>query len=469
MHVLLGSSTPALQSAIELPSNMRIPHRPTQQDRSIDDADNTMGGGPDSKDLVGVRADVLIPGRGESVPNGGIVISVSEGTIVWAGPYSDLPSKYSEVSFTKHSGAIMPGLWDVHTHFGGTNVVGGLEDSVKPFMPGTQFQVGAVTVDDLRATLMAGFTSVRELGGMAGYLQPIIDKGAIVGPTVYSSLCALSITGGHGDQHDCPLGLVRGENDGSNGIALCDGVDECIKMTRSVIRNGAKVIKICSSGGVLSINDQPEDTQFSPAELEAIVQEAARSGRVVASHAIGKPGIINALRAGVRSIEHGMYLDREVAALMKDKGAVLVPTRHIVESLAAGSEDLPPVILKKLNRIAQLSRDSFRLAVAEGVRVALGTDTYSSDRGSPISHGRNAREFHWMKVAGMTPLQAIEAATATPPETLGRQGPKAGQLKEGFDADVIVVSKNPLDDVEVLTDPANITHVWKGGKLFKST
>ncbi|KAL1874527.1 hypothetical protein Daus18300_003546 [Diaporthe australafricana] len=427
-----------------------------------------MGGGSDSEDLFGVRAEVLIPGRGDPIHNGGIVVSTSEGAIVWAGAYADLPSQYDKVSFTKHAGAIMPGLWDVHTHFGGANVVGGLNDSVKTFMPGTQFQVGAVTVDDLRATLMAGFTSVRELGGMAGYLQPMIDSGAIAGPTVYSALSLLSITGGHGDQHDCPLSLVRGEHDGSNGIALCDGVDECVKMVRSVIRNGAKVIKICSSGGVLSINDQPEDTQFSPAEIEAIVQEAARSGRVVAAHAIGKPGIMNALRAGVKSIEHGMYLDQEVADLMKEKGAILVPTRHIVESLAAGSQDLPPVLLKKLNKMVQLSRDSFKFAVAEGVRIALGTDTLSSDRKNILAHGRNAKELHWMKVAGMTPLQAIEAATATPPETLGRQGPKAGQLKEGFDADFIAVSKNPLDDVDVLTDPDNITHVWKGGKLFKS-
>ncbi|KAJ0117965.1 midohydrolase [Diaporthe amygdali] len=448
---------------------MRVPHRLAERNSTNDVTSDTMGGGSDSKDLFGVRADVLIPGRGEPIPNGGIVISISEGIIVWVGPYADLPSKYSDVSFTKHSGAIMPGLWDVHTHFGGANVVSGLNDAIKSFMPGTQFQIGAVTVDDLRATLMAGFTSVRELGGMAGYLQPMIDNGAIVGPTVYSALCALSITGGHGDQHDCPLGLVRGENDGSNGIALCDGVDDCIKMVRSVVRNGAKVIKICSSGGVLSINDQPEDTQFSPAEIEAIVNEAARSGRVVAAHAIGKPGIINALRAGVKSIEHGMYLDKEVADLMKEKGAILVPTRHIVESLAAGSQDLPPVLLKKLNRLVQLSRDSYKLAVAEGVRVALGTDTLSSDRKNPLAHGRNAKELHWMKVAGMTPLQAIEAATATPPETLGRQGPQAGQLKEGFDADIIAVSKNPLDDVDVLTDPTNITHVWKGGKLFKST
>lgn len=358
---------------------------------------------------------------------------------------------------------------DVHTHFIGADVVGNLQEAMKQFLPGQQAQVGAVIADDLRATLRAGFTSVRELGGTAGHLQPLIAKGAIAGPTVYSALSVLSITGGHGDQHDCPLGLVRAASvDGNQMFAVCDGVDECIRTTRAVVRSGAKVIKICSTGGVLSLNDQPEDSQFSPAEIEAIVQEAARSGRVVASHAIGKAGIMNALRSGVKSIEHGMYLDKEVTDLMKEKNAILVPTRHIVESLAKGSQELPPVLEKKFNRLLQLSRDSFKLAVQEGVRVALGTDTISSDRKNPLAHGNNAKELHWMKVAGMTALQAIESATAIPPETLGPQGPKAGQLKEGFDADFIAVSKNPLDDVDVLAKHENITHVWKSGQLFKS-
>lgn len=357
----------------------------------------------------------------------------------------------------------------MHTHFIGADVVGNLQEAMKQFLPGQQAQVGAVIADDLRATLRAGFTSVRELGGTAGHLQPLIAKGAIAGPTVYSALSVLSITGGHGDQHDCPLGLVRAASvDGNQMFAVCDGVDECIRTTRAVVRSGAKVIKICSTGGVLSLNDQPEDSQFSPAEIEAIVQEAARSGRVVASHAIGKAGIMNALRSGVKSIEHGMYLDKEVTALMKEKNAILVPTRHIVESLAKGSQELPPILEKKFNRLLQLSRDSFKLAVQEGVRVALGTDTISSDRKNPLAHGNNAKELHWMKVAGMTALQAIESATAIPPETLGPQGPKAGQLKEGFDADFIAVSKNPLDDVDVLAKHENITHVWKSGQLFKS-
>ncbi|CAN8102314.1 unnamed protein product [Discula destructiva] len=163
-----------------------------------------------------------------------------------------------------------------------------------------------------------------------------------------------------------------------------------------------------------------------------------------------------------------MYLDQEVADLMKEKNAILVPTRHIVESLAEGAMDLPPILETKLRRMVQRSRDSFKFAVGQGVRIALGTDTGSSDRHNPLAHGKNARELHWMKVAGMSALQAIESATAIPPETLGPQAAKAGQLKEGFDADFIAVSTNPLDDVDILTKPDNITHVWKGGQLFKS-
>lgn len=296
---------------------MRVSHRLAEQTTKLRTTDNStkdvqMGGG-DSKDLFGVHADVLIPGRGEPIPEGGMIVSVAEGTIVWVGVYpASLPSRYSHVSFRpKFTGALMPGLWDVHTHFCGADALFSLQESMRAFLPGSSVQVGAVLVEDLRETLMAGFTSVRELGGSAGYLQPVIDKGLIVGPTVYSALSVLSITGGHGDQHDCPLDLVRNRSLlGGEMFALCDGVDECIRQTRQVIRNGAKVIKICSTGGVMSLNDQPEDSQFSPAEIEAIVQEAGRSSRVVASHAIGKNGIMAALRGGVKSIEHGMYLDQ---------------------------------------------------------------------------------------------------------------------------------------------------------------
>ncbi|PSS00613.1 hypothetical protein BD289DRAFT_360746 [Coniella lustricola] len=464
-------------------------HQDSSDSNTDDDTDTDTDDEETPSDLYGVTADLLIPGRGDPIPNGGIIVSPSTGTIHWAGqlqsqssPRSSLslPEKYAHVPFTSHPGTtLLPGLWDVHTHFFGTGVavptVSG--NSIAEWMPGHQARVGAALVADLHATLLAGFTSVRELGGTAGHLQPLIAAGAIAGPNVYSALAVLTITGGHGDRHDCPLEVIRpldpNRRAAANDYMICDGVDECLRGTRQVIRNGAKVIKICSTGGVLSLQDSPEDSQFGAAEIEAIVQEAARSSRVVASHAIGKNGIVSALKGGVKTIEHGMYLDAEVAALMKEKGAILVPTRHIVETIAAGGEEFPPPLKKKvekvIGRIAKLSRKSLQFAVAEGVKIALGTDTHSSDRSSPISHGKNAKELHWLKEAGMTPLQAIEAATATPPETLGGQAPKAGQLRAGYDADFILVRGNPLDDLEVLMDVDSITHVWKGAKAFKST
>lgn len=427
---------------------MRIPSRSAEQHPSHNTSTVIMGGGDSSQDLYGVHADVLIPGRGDPIPHGGMVISKSEGIITWVGAHESLPSKYNDVAFTAYRGALMPGMWDVHTHLMGAGAVGTMQESMWQFLPGDQARVGAVLVDDLRAALQAGFTSVRELGGAAGHLQPLIARGVLAGPTVYSALTALSITGGHGDEHDYPLGLLRGPSNG-------DGAGRAVRRRRRV-----------------RAHDAPGDTQRR-ARRQALrdgrrpqPQRPAR-GRAVLARRDSRPSC-RRRRAGVRSVEHGMYLDEEVAALVLERGAVLVPTRHIVESLAAGAEELPPMLAAKLARLLQLSRDSFALAVARGVRVALGTDTFSSDRASPLAHGRNAGELHWMKVAGMTPLRAIESATAIPPETLGPQAPRAGQLREGYDADFIVVKESPLDDVDVLTDPSNITHVWKGGKAYKS-
>lgn len=309
-------------------------------------------------------------------------------------------------------------MWDVHTHFLGADIIAPVTNFIPSFLPGTAALIGAITVDDLRATLLAGFTSIRELGGYAGDVSPAIEKGAIIGPNVYSSMAILGITGGHSDTHELPLSTVKDACAMGVPFQVCDGVDGCLSAVRQVVRRGAKVIKICSSGGVLSLNDQPEDSQFSPGELKAIVEEAARSSRMVASHAIGKNGMMAALDAGVKSIEHGMYLDEEVIAKMKEKDAIFVPTRHIVEGLAAGAEDLPPKVRKKVERMLQLSRDSVKLAVKHGVKIALGTDTFSSDRGHPIAHGKNAKELVYAVEAGMTTLEAIEMATATPPETL---------------------------------------------------
>lgn len=410
-----------------------------------------------------IHAATLIPGRGDPIQNG--AVAVSDGKVEWVGPFANRPSKYHSIRVINVP-VLMPGLWDCHCHYQAFDVLQGL-DTVS-YLPGTNALTGAITVEDLRVTLMSGYTSIRELGGNAGDLRPGIERGLLIGPNVYSSHTALSITGGHGDDHMLPIQSVREAMDRGFPVALCDGVDECLKTVRLQIRRGAKVIKVCSTGGVLSLNDNPEDSQFSDAELKAIVEEAGRSGRAVAAHAIGKAGIMAALRAGVHSIEHGMYLDEEVAELMKEKGAYLVATQHIVRTLAAHYLDtLPEPSRAKLLNILDLSKSSYKLAVKSGVKIALGTDMLSSDRKSKLSHGNNGHELRWAVEAGMTPLEAIESATANGPETLGRLAPLSGQIKEGYDADLIAVSSSPLHDISILADPENITHVWKGGKLYK--
>ncbi|KZL70234.1 amidohydrolase [Colletotrichum tofieldiae] len=412
-----------------------------------------------------IVAELLIPGRGDPIENA--VVAVEDGRIVHVGKHDKMPEKYRSVK-PVHVPVVMPGLWDVHTHFIGLDVVTGFDTGLFNVLPGSNALVGAITVQDLEETLMAGYTSVRELGGYAGDLVPAIEKGRLVGPNVYSSIAAMSITGGHGDQHSLPVQTMLRFAECGGPCSIVDGADDCTKAVRLLVRRGARCIKVCSSGGVLSLLDDPEDRQFSDEELKAIVEEAGRSRRAVGAHAIGKAGIMAALRAGVKSIEHGMYLDDEVADVMLEKGAIFVPTHHIVTTIGNDPSQLPPPLARKVEKLMQKAKDSYQLAIKRGIKIALGTDSASSDRTKGIAHGNNAMELYWAVKNGMTPLQAIEAGTANGPEVLGGMAPLSGQLKEGYDADLIAVAGNPLVDIEVLVKKENITHVWKGGKLFKS-
>ncbi|KAH6660707.1 hypothetical protein BKA67DRAFT_590006 [Truncatella angustata] len=420
---------------------------------------------PAAVTYTALRSDLLIPGRGKPIVGGALIIKGAK--IEWVGQYADRPSKYGSIKF-RHLPVLIPGMWDCHTHYGGYGKAFGAIGDHKALLPGASALAGAVTVEDLKRTLDAGFTSVRELSGFAGYLWPGIRDGYLVGPNVYSSLTLLSTTGGHGDLHDAPLCAIKQFSDAGGNFYICDGVDECIKGVREMVRRGARCIKVCSSGGVLSLDDDPEDRQFSDEELKAICDEAARTGRAVAAHAIGKAGIMAALRAGVTSIEHGCYLDEEVADLMKEKGTVLVATRHIQESLYLDHSEFPPPVVEKIKKIVPLTRANYKKAIRLGVKIALGTDMWNSNPEHRISHGRNAMELTYAVAAGFTPLEAIEAITATAPEVLGKKAPRSGQLKEGYDADVIGVAGNPLEDLAFLTNPSHISHVWKGGKLYKS-
>lgn len=231
-----------------------------------------------------------------------------------------------------------------------------------------------------------------------------------------------------------------------------------------MLRLGARVIKIHASGGVMSQIDDPHLPQFSPEELAAIVDEATRMERVVAAHCHGKRGMMAAIEAGVKTIEHGTYMDEEVADAMKENDVILVPTRYILDFLTREGDrrGMPEYAKKKLAATAEYHSNGIALAVDKGVKIALGTDIWSTGL-----WGTNGRELLLLTEVGLTPLQAIEAGTAMGPETLGPQAPKAGQLREGWDADVITVAGNPLDDISILSDPANVTAVFKGGRRVK--
>ncbi|KAF6821504.1 amidohydrolase [Colletotrichum sojae] len=454
---------------------MRVPFRPSRSDAALTAAqpntqpattqvNNMPSSAVADSNINVIVAEVLIPGRGDPLKNAAVV--VKDGKIAYVGPRNELPEEYRSANCV-HVPVVMPGLWDVHVHYMGVDAVSSL-NGLYSFLPGGNALIGAVTVDDLERTLMSGYTSVRELGGYAGDLVPAIEKGRLIGPNVYTAIAAMSITGGHGDIHQVPIDTVLRFEACGGPCSIADGPEDCLKQVRLLVRRGARCIKVCSSGGVLSLLDDPEDRQFSDEELKAIVDEAARTRRSVAAHAIGKAGILAALRAGVKSIEHGMYLDDEVADMMLEKDAIFVATQHIVTTIGKDTSQLAPEQARKVEKLLDKAATSYQLAIKRGLKIALGTDTLSSDSTKELAHGNNARELYWAVKHGMTPLQAIEAGTANAPEVLGKMAPLSGQLKVGYDADLIAVAKNPLDDIEILSKKENITHVWKGGKLYKS-
>jgi imidazolonepropionase-like amidohydrolase len=398
-----------------------------------------------------IDADLLIPGRGEPVSPGTVVLDGP--TIAYAGPSAEAPATPG-ASITEVA-TVLPGLWECHGHF-----IGEPEADPENWAKGDPVTQATRAVADVQLTLQGGVTSVREVGGIGLMMQPAISDGSITGPTIYGAGDVLSTTGGHGDIHGLPLDWVQS----SSGFgAIADGVPECLKAVRKQLRKGAQVIKICASGGVISEIDDPMHQQFSDEELAVIVEEAGRAERVVAAHCHGKAGIMAALKAGVQTIEHGSYLDEEAARLMIEQDAILVPTRFIVAQLVEMEAVLPRYAYEKGLAIADRHAEALKIAVASGVRIAMGTDIFISGD----SYGRNGLEIRHLQDAGLSALEAIEAATATGPLTLGPQGPRSGQLVADYDADVIAIDFDPLRDSSGWGDRDRVTHVWKAGEPVK--
>ena len=405
-----------------------------------------------------IDAALLIPGRGEPVADATVLIDGTQ--ISYAGPAAAAPPDGGATR--RRAQTVLPGLWDCHTHF-----MGSREFDLARLVQEPIALRAARCARDLMNALNAGFTSVREVGGLGVYLARAVAEGVLDGPAIYAAGAVLSTTGGHGDLHCYPLSWMEEFARGDGSFRLADGTAECMRAVREQLRRGAAVIKVCASGGVLSDLDDPIHQQFTGAELRAIVEVAGLADRVVAAHCHGKPGIMAALEAGVATIEHGTYLDAEACDAMRETGAILVPTRSIIEDILGHLGQVPPYAAAKLVAIAQTHADAMTLAIERGVTIAMGTDIGLTGLDRPNSWGTNGSELAHLVALGMTPLQAIEAATATAPRTLGPQAPRSGVLAAGYDADLITVDGDPLADIAVLARPAAITGVWTRGRQVK--
>ena len=346
---------------------------------------------------------------------------------------------------------VLPGFFDCHVH-----VVLSDENpwavAQQPFS--LQFYVAA---DNLRRTLGVGITSIRDAGGADLGIREAVERGLTPGPRIQISIIMLGQTGGHGDDWypsgiDVPLFVPHP----GRPTGIVDGVDAIRRKVRELRRDGADVIKIYTSGGVLSPRDDPRHAHFRPSEIDAVVEEATAAGLFVMAHAQGSDGIKNAVRAGIRSIEHGIYLDDEAIELMLRHGTWLVPTlvaaKGIVEAVDAGLA-LPPAVADKARMVVDIHEAAFRRAVEAGVRIAMGTDS------GVTPHGRNLRELELMAAGGMAPAAVLEATTRSAARLLGVDD-RLGTIEEGKLADLVVLGGDPYDFADY---GSRVEAVWKGG------
>ena len=346
---------------------------------------------------------------------------------------------------------ILPGLFDCHTHVCVSNVdLWGVAQ--QPFS--LEFYLAA---ENLRKTLAIGITSIRDAGGADLGIKTAVERGLIPGPRMQISIVMLSQTGGHGDDwYPSGAEVPLFQTHPGRPSGLVDGSDEIRRKVRELHRDGADVIKVATSGGVLSPRDDPRQAHFRPAELETLVEEASAAGMFVMAHAQGADGIKNAIRAGIRSIDHGIFLDDEAIELMLRHGTWFVPTlvapQGVLDAVDAGVS-LPPAIVDKARMILDIHRFAFRRAVEAGVRIAMGTDS------GVTPHGQNLRELELMAAGGMTPSAVLEATTRSAAQLLGVAG-DLGTVEEGKLADLVVVGGDPYDFAG-LGD--RVEQVWKGG------
>ena len=411
---------------------------------------------PVGKGVVVLKAARLIDGTGAAAIGNGVVV-VTDNTITAVGSATSVAIPANAKVIDLGDVTLLPGFIDAHTHLVG-RVLGDPAGDNAPVRDFESF-AAILSVQNARDTLMAGFTTVRNVGASGKFddmaLRKAINEGWAPGPRIMTAGHALGMRGGHCDENGFRPGLF----DPGIEEGIADGPEEIRAAVRYQIKYGADVIKTCATGGVLSEGDAVGATQYTFEELKALVDEANKLERKVAAHAHGTEGIKLAVRAGVASIEHGSFLDEEGARLMKERGTFLVPTLSASEAVerAAKSGVLKGLRAEKALAAAAAARHAIKLAVANNVQIALGTDA------GVVPHGTNAHEFALMvQWGGMSNMAAISAGTLNAAKLLGWDK-HLGSLQAGKWADIVAVSGDPSQDIESMN---KVVFVMKNGAIY---
>jgi imidazolonepropionase-like amidohydrolase len=403
-----------------------------------------------------IHAGRLIDGTSDE-PRTEISVVIDDGRItrISAG-YIDPDDDDKLISLRDHT--VMPGLMDMHTHLMSQHSKESYTERF--FMDQAEYALRSTV--HARRTLMAGFTTVRDLGdnGVNSIaLRKAITEGWVIGPRIFTSGKSIATTGGHAD----PSNALRGDYRRDTGVTegVINGVDDARKAVRQRYKDGADLIKLTATGGILSLAASGQNPQFTDEELAAIVATAKDYNMTIAVHAHGSEGMKRAVLAGVDSIEHGTFMTDEIIELMKEKGTYWVPTNMAGEWVAEKAKDpdyFPAVVRAKAATIGPVIRATFRKAHAAGVKIAFGTDSGVS------AHGDNAREFELMVEGGMPPMKAIQSATREAARLLKIED-RLGTLEEKKLADVVAVEGNPLEDIRAMR---RVVFVMKEGVVFKN-
>ena len=406
---------------------------------------------------VVLRAARMFDGKSDRIVTPGLVV-VQGDKIRSVGALAEIPAGARVIDLG--NATLLPGFIDAHTHIT-QPFLRDFREVALYFLRTAAPERALDALDNLKRTLDAGFTTVRDLGSRDQLdiaLRNAVRNGKVPGPRIVAASNAIGSTGGHCDPAaGFSLGTLA-ESGIKNGIA--SGPDQMREAVRYNAKLGADVIKLCSTGGVLSLTDTVDSAQLTQAELDAAVEEAHALGRKTAAHAHGNEGAMRAIRAGIDSVEHGTFLDDEGLDLMKQKGTYLVPTLMALVGIREGLERgaYPPEIAVKGRAAAAALDVTVRKAIAKGLKIGLGTDA------GVYEHGRNAGEFVELVRLGMRPLDALKAGTMVDAQLLGIEG-SAGSLEAGKGADIIAVAGNPLDDIKAVQ---NVVFVMKQGNVYKS-